>query len=93
MNREIVMPSGAGIYPLIGDIASQAGDTLVTVTGIQSIPVTSMLPPPGADLQYNGNTHNWTPTLRAAIQVNTVTASDDGLISVNVPKQTLVNGS
>jgi hypothetical protein len=93
MNREIVQPGGAGIYPLMGDVASRAGNTLVTVTGLQTIPVDPSFPLGGADLQYNSNTHNWIPTLRASIQINNVTVSDDGWMSVNVPKETLVNGA
>lgn len=93
MNREIVIPGGAGIYPLTGDVLSQAGNQLVTVIGIQGIPVTVGLLLGGEVLEYNTNTHNWEANLRAAIQVNNVTVSDDYLITVNVPKMILVNGA
>lgn len=93
MNREIVCPSGAGIYPLIGDVLSQAGNQLVTVAGIQGVPVLNTFMDGGEVLEYNINTHSWTPTLRAAIQVNNVTVSDDYFITVNVAKMVLVNGS
>lgn len=92
MNREIVVPGGAGIYPLAGDVASQAGNRLVTVIGIQGIPVLNTLFSGGEVLEYNPNTNQWTPTLRAALQVNNVTLSDDYLITINVPKMVLVNG-
>lgn len=93
MNREIVLPGGAGVYPLTGDILSTAGNATVTVTGLQGIGIDPVNPSTGANLQYSSATQKWEPTLRAAIQVNGVTASDDGLISVNVAKQTLVNGA
>lgn len=94
MNREIAIPGGAGIYPLTGDVASTAGNPSVRVTGLQGVPIAS--DPSfqgGEELQYNANTHSWTPTLRAAIQVNNVTVSDDYIIAVNVPKSVLVNGA
>lgn len=89
MNREIYPNS---VYPLQGDVTSQAGQSTVTVTGLQNIPVaggSTILN--GSLLAYLNGT--WTPTLRAAIQVNGVTVSDDYLITVNVPKPVLVNGS
>lgn len=93
MNREIVIPGGAGIYPLTGDVLSQAGNQLVTVVGIQGRPILNTFLDGGEVLEYNINTNQWTPTLRAAIQVNNVTASDDYLITVNVAEMVLVNGS
>lgn len=93
MNREIVIPSGAGIYPLIGDVSSTAGNPTVVVTGLQNTPVQDTFFEGGEVLAYNPNTNSWTPTLRAAIQVNNVTVSDDSIISVNVAKEILVNGA
>lgn len=86
------MPSGAGIYPLVGDVTSTAGSPNVTVTGLQNIPVQDTFFQGGEVLTYDPNTNNWTPLLRASIQINNVTISDDALVSVNVPKEILVNG-
>ncbi len=93
MNREIVGGGGASIYPLIGDVTSTAGNATVTVTGIQGIPIASPFLDGGAALVYNANAHNWQPILRATIQVNGLTVSDDFEISVNVPRGILVNGA
>lgn len=90
MNREIYP---GGIYPLTGDVESQAGNQPVTVVGLQGIPVEQTFFDGGEYLEYNPNTHQWEPTLRASIQVNNITVSDDYLITVNVPKMVLVNGS
>ena len=90
MNREIVGIS-AGIYPLIGDVTSTAGSNRVVVTGLEGIPLAGTFPLGGAGLQYLANTNQWTPELVATIQVNGLTVSDDGLVSVNVYKPILVN--
>ena len=87
------MPGGAGIYPLAGDVQSTAGNQTVTVVGIQNIPILQAFLNGGEVLGYNPNTRQWMPTLRAAIQVDNVTVSDDYIITVNVPKMVLVNGS
>lgn len=92
MNREIVQPGGAGVYPLTGDVTSQAGNAPVRVVGLQGVSIVSTSPLGGANLQFNPNTGQWTPILRAAIQVNGVTVSDDYIITVNVSKTILVNG-
>jgi hypothetical protein len=94
MNREIVLPSGAGVYPLAGDVASTAGNSLVAVTGLQGVPITATTGFDGGEvLEYDINTNNWTPTLRAGIQVDNRTVSDDYLITVNVAKMVLVDNS
>lgn len=90
MNRE-VFPGG--VYPLTGDVVSQAGHTTVQVVGLLGVPITSTFLNGGEVLEYNPNTNNWEPILRAAIQVNGITVSDDPLIAVNVSKPILVNGS
>ena len=94
MNREIAVPGGAGVYPLTGDIESQAGNSTVAVVGIQRIGVSSA-PPANADsLVYLETTNTWVPTpLNCTIQINGVPVSDDPLVSVNVVKPILVNGS
>jgi len=93
MNREIVLGGGgAGVYPLTGDVESSAGNPQVVVTGLHNVPIAAASPQPGAGLQYDSTTHSWTPIVRAAIQVNGQTASDDYLITVNVSNPILVNG-
>lgn len=93
MNRECAMPGGAGIYPLAGDVKSSAGSSSVTVTGLQTIPVSSTFPVAGASLEYSLANSNWAPALRQSIQVNGVSCSDDYIISINVVKEVLFNGT
>jgi hypothetical protein len=57
MNREIVGGGGATIYPLVGDVTSTAGNTTVSVTGIQGIPVPPQFPTGGEVLTYDGPTN------------------------------------
>lgn len=83
MNRECVLPGGAGIYPLTGDVVSVAGNQRVTVAGIQNTPVASSTPGIGNNLQYNVNTNSWTPTAIACISVDGVVVSYDYMIAVN----------
>ena len=90
MNREIYPGS---LYPLQGDLASQAGNVDATVVGIQNIPIASVTLFGGENVQYNVNSNQWIPTLRASIQVNNVTVSDDASVSVNLPKPIKINGS
>ncbi len=92
MNREVVIPGGAGVYPLTGDVLSTAGDQTVRVIGIQGIPVQRISPEPGSYLEYNQNAGRWEPILRASIQVNGITVSDDYDISVNAV-HVYVNGT
>jgi hypothetical protein len=92
MNREIIIPGGVGVYPLTGDVTSQAGNAPVKVTGLQGISIAVVELDGGEALQYNTNERQWVPTLRAAIQVDNVTVSDDYIVTVNLPKPILVNG-
>ncbi len=93
MNRELVIPGGAGIYPLQGDVQSTAGNAKVKVIGLQGIALQSVVPASGSVLEYNVNTNQWEPILNAQIQVNGLTVSDDPLISVNVSKPIKINGA
>lgn len=93
MNRECVVPGGAGIYPLQGDVKSSAGNNTVVVTGLNGVALGSQTLVGGQVHQYNPATNNWEPTLRATVQVNSITVSDDPYISVNVTKPVLVNGA
>lgn len=83
MNREIVQPSGAGIYPLQGDVTSTAGSSTVRVTGIQGVKVQALLPPFGTRLTYNQNTNEWEPLNDAVMYINLLPVSDDYIILVN----------
>jgi hypothetical protein len=83
MNREIVLPGGAGIYPIVGDVISAAGSPRVTVVGIQSVPVSSSTPGAANNLQYDANTNQWTATAIACISVDGVVVSYDYMIAVN----------
>lgn len=79
MNREIFP---GGIYPLQGDVSSQAGSPTVTVTGIQNIPVSITPPLTGQVLQ--GGSGAWAPaTLPAVVSVNGIALSDDFDVGVN----------
>jgi hypothetical protein len=83
MNREIAIPGGAGVYPLTGDVTSTAGNSTVTVVGIQNIPVQSGVPNIASVLTYNQNVNQWQPIERSSIQVNLLPVSDDYWMSVN----------
>lgn len=93
MNREIISAGAGGIYPLTGDVESQAGSQTVSVVGLQAVPIQQIPLNGGEVLAYNPNLHSWKPTLRATIQVDGVSVSDDYLITVDVPKPVLVNGA
>lgn len=93
MNREIAIPGGAGVYPLAGDVASRAGNSQVRVTGLQGVPVAQASLQGGEYLEYDPGSHGWVPTLRATIQVNGKTVSDDNIIIVNLPHLITVNGA
>ena len=88
MNREIT----SNLWPINGDVSSEAGNTQVTVTGIQSVPVVAVAMQGGEFMAYDVNIAKWNPHLRACVQVNNITVSDDPYISVNVVKPILVNG-
>lgn len=81
MNREIFP---GGVYPLQGDVTSQAGSDQVTVVGIQNVPVASTPPVPGQVLI--AGTGGYAPgTLPAnqTVQVNGTGLSDDFDVAVN----------
>lgn len=92
MNREVAIPGGAGVYPLTGDVGSQAGTPTVLVTGIQGISVATPSLAGGEALEFNFDSQQWVPRISAAIQVNHVTVSKDYEIAVNVPYEVSING-
>jgi hypothetical protein len=93
MNREVVIPGGAGIYPLQGDVASSAGNSTVKVTGFQGVALDNLTLTGGMTHQYNPSTGTWQPMLVATIQVNGITVSTDPWVSVNKTKPITVNGT
>lgn len=80
MNR-LIVPGEA--YPLMGDVVSTAGSNLVTVTGLQSVPLKSVFLSGGEIIQYDVNATTWVPLKIACIQVNNITVSLDYDIQVN----------
>ena len=89
MNRQIYPQV---LSPLMGDAVSTPGSNLVTVVGIQTTPVTTTTFVGGEVIEYNINTGFYTPTLRACIQVNNLTVSDDYDIAVNQITGCRING-
>lgn len=98
MNREITGGAGASIYPLIGDVISQAGNDSVSVTGLLGVPMQAVGTDDQEFLVYDQSTNNWIPRLIAppdlpiattsslgAVQPDgtTVTVSVDGVISAS----------
>ena len=67
MNREIATGAST-IYPLQGDVRSQAGNQNVEVVGIISVPITQDPLLDGEVLEYDAVTNSWVPTL---ISINT----------------------
>jgi hypothetical protein len=83
MNREIVIPGGAGVYPLTGDVQSTAGSPQVKVTGIQGIKVQGGVPPLGSVLTFNQNNAEWEALNNSIFLLNLLPLSDDYQITVN----------
>lgn len=90
MNREIYP---GGLYPLSGDVQSTPGSPGALVIGIQGVPVNASQMNGGEVLEYSVDALAWVPTLRACIQVNNVTVSDDYEIGVNFPNLPQINGT
>lgn len=89
MNREIT----STLWPFTGDAVTQAGSPTVTVVGINNVPVQAVTMQGGEYITYDPNNAYFIPKLRATIQVNNLTVSDDAEISVNVAKPVKVNGA
>jgi len=58
MNRECFP---GGVYPLVGDVESQAGHQNVTVVGIQSVKVLKTTLVDGDVLRYDSSLNMWVP--------------------------------
>jgi hypothetical protein len=89
MNREIT----SNLWPLSGDVSTQAGSILVTVTGLQNIPVEKVVMSGGEELFYNITTNQWEPSIESVLFVNSRPMGDDPYMSVNVAKIAHVNGT
>lgn len=89
MNREIYP---GGIYPLQGDVLSQAGNNLVAISKLQGTSLNANSPTPGTYLIFDGV--SWSPRQpwNNSVEVNGISISDDFDITVNVIKPVLVNG-
>jgi len=99
VNRETYPASQS---PLTGDISGAAGARVVTVTGIQSIPVESGVPSNGNTLIYSSTLNEWIfgggSSGNQSILINGLGYSDDYDIAVNLVlgqsnSPTLVNGT
>lgn len=88
-NREIY-PSI--LSPLMGDVISTPGSNLVKVVGIQTTPVDQITFQGGEVIEYNINTGHYQPILRACIQINNITVSDDYDIAINQLTGLTING-
>jgi hypothetical protein len=99
VNRQIYPPNA--LFPLRGDVSAEAGATSVIVIGIQTIPVSPILPSltvPQTLVAIGGA--EYIPTdLDTSIQINGVPVSDDYdiginlLLSSNSDSPVLVNGA
>lgn len=100
MNRESAIPGGAGVYPLAGDVLSQAGNSLVTVIGLRSIPILPSNPVDQQVLVYTEATNAWGPGNIPLLETNgtpngsqillnlvpgtNITVTDDGTGNVTI---------
>lgn len=84
MNREIAT-GGASVYPLTGDVTSNAGSAPVTVTGIQSIPVAASFPADQDVLTYDLASNNFVlqpPNQQVELETNGVVNSTQSLLNL-----------
>jgi hypothetical protein len=91
MNRECAV-GAASIYPLSGDVTSTAGSATVFVSGLLGVPISNNPLTPGAILQYDQVTNNWTPIVIGSVQVNSISISDDNIVTVNLMRPIKING-
>ncbi len=84
MNREVTTGNGS-IYPLLGDIASKAGVSTVSVTGIQGIPVQQTFPTGGEVLTYDVTVNNLileAPIQQIELETNGTANSTQSLLNL-----------
>jgi hypothetical protein len=89
-NRETYPASQS---PLAGDISGKAGQTLVTVVGIQTIPVSPTPPSDQQGLIFRGDEDEYVPTQIFALAIEGRGVSMDKQIYINgVPDGALIWG-
>lgn len=77
--------------PLQGDVSGAAGATTVTVTGIQTIPVSPTPPDDQQVLVYQAPTNRWEPRSVFGLEIEGHGTSPDKLIYINgVPDGSLL---
>ena len=80
MNRQTYP---AALFPLRGDISAEAGQVLVTVKGLQTIPVLATLPIDQQVLTYVAADAAWEPATPVLALPRVVAAIDDTGLHVN----------
>lgn len=85
------------LYPADGDVASQPGSPVLTVEGIQHVPVSPTSPTDGQTLVYQSAINSYVPgtvPFNQSILVNSLSVSDDYWVLVNfVDTEVQVNSS
>lgn len=85
-NRE-TFPSA--LFPLRGDVSAEAGATSVIVTGLQTVPISTVAPTDKQALVFDvtlGVAGEWTPGTGGSssyFEVNGTSVSQDGLFFIN----------
>lgn len=84
----------AALSPLQGDVSAGAGARVVTVTGLQTIPISATAPLDQQLLRYDLLTNQWLPSLdtNSAIYVDGVPVSDDYDVFVDAGPPFTVDG-
>lgn len=80
MNREITGGAAASIYPLIGDVTSQAGNDSVSVTGLLGVPMQAVGTDDQEFLVYDQTTNNWIPRRIVPLDLPIATTSALGAV-------------
>lgn len=88
MNREIT----STLWPLEGDVFTQAGDRFVRVIGLNGVPLLISTLVGGETLVFNNDLGRWTAIIEDILFVNGRPSGDDPYMSVNAPKIAHVNG-
>lgn len=73
----------ASLFPLRGDLSAEAGATTVVVTGIRSIPVTTVAPTAGQSLIYDAVTNTLIWVTASGILINGLPSSSSKQVFIN----------
>jgi hypothetical protein len=82
MNREIVP---GGVYPIQGDVESTAGSSVVTVVGLEGIPMPPAFPSGGEVLTYDGSSNTLLleqPVQQIELETNGTANSTQTLLNI-----------